>query len=273
MANYLTKPVQVSTLERIGLESVHAYVIDLAYKAFKCGHLNGLVKVIGERVGIANGTTIFDKSPVKLDTAYKLPPQRVNAAVTMRMDSIYIARGYNDAKHMAYDRDNEPDTVKQPDNRPIMDSIYKEMKKDGLVGPMKITGRNGKPLTPELQEKYKNAVGPLGWGVKDNKFYVEGRELSPELEKKYSAIYKNYKPRRSVPISPLHMQRSMYMSNHLVLQMLRDGLTKDGEALNFILNDKMFYINGVQQPPAVFQKYYDEFVKPMPRGKMQWAWR
>jgi bla regulator protein BlaR1 len=218
-------------------------------------------------------TAVAQKLPVKLDTAYPNPYQKVNAARVMLQDSLFIARGYNDAEHMAYDIDSEPDTVKQPNNRPVMDSIYKEMKKDGLVGPMKIIGRNGKPLTPELQEKYKNAVGPLGWGVKDNKFYVEGRELSPELEKKYSAIYKNYKPRRSAPISPLHMQRSMYMSNHLVLQMLRDGLTKDGEALNFILNDKMFYVNGVQQPPAVFQKYYDEFIKPMPRSKAQWAWR
>ncbi|MES2810126.1 MAG: M56 family metallopeptidase [Bacteroidota bacterium] len=217
---------------------------------------------------------IAQKSPVKLDTAYTLKPyQKVNAKLIMRMDSVYIARGYNDAKHMAYDIDSEPDTVKQPNNRPIMDSIYKEMKKDGFVGPMKMTGRGGKPLSPELQEKYKNVVGPLGWGVKDNKFYVEGRELSAELEKKYSDIYKNYKPRRPVPRSPLLLERSRYISNHIVVEMLRDGLTKDGDALSFVLNYRMFYINGKQQPPAVFQKYYDEFIKPIPGNKGQWAWQ
>jgi hypothetical protein len=173
----------------------------------------------------------------------------VNAARIFRMDSTYVAMGYSDARHMAYNHNDEVDTIPRPDNRVVMDSVHREMRKDGFVV-------NGMTLPFSI-----------GNGV----FSVEGKVVSPDQVKKYLAIWKNYKPAPIKRINRLATERSTYMMNHIVVQLLKDGMIKDGEVLSFTLNNKEFILNGKKQTPLVYKLYFDEFIKPMPNSTMGWA--
>ncbi|GAB3935551.1 hypothetical protein GCM10028827_37360 [Mucilaginibacter myungsuensis] len=155
----------------------------------------------------------------------------------LRDDSTYLANGIN--MQNAFDR---PRTT--PMSSPEGSKIIKQMLiKDGLA----------------------TADRPVKFDIIPYILYVDGKMIqSATLGRKYGEFWQNFL--RTDPdnqaLERRNKEKTDFVFNHIVVQMLTDGIVRDVYPLSFVLNNETFKVNGKEQPAVVYQRYFDMFIKP-----------
>lgn len=107
------------------------------------------------------------------------------------------------------------------------------------------------------------------YSINDQAFIVNGKKQPDEVFKKYHALVFDQQPMAT----PMEMLAAKNM-HKILADLASDGIIATGtdKSTSFKLNSVEFIVNGQKQPDAVFEKYYNKYIKNSPDPKTTLGW-
>ncbi|GAB3935559.1 hypothetical protein GCM10028827_37380 [Mucilaginibacter myungsuensis] len=147
-------------------------------------------------------------------------------------------------------------TAKYLPDTAFWQSFNNELRRDGLTAGIPTTGHS---VTHHIDPE-------------KGLFYINNVPQSAEVSKKYVKMFMDHdahRKRDKDPNDTIADERRDYLSNLIIVQMLKDKLVTEGETLTYRLDREEFVVNGKPQRGDIYKKYYDKFIGSLPES---WPW-